>query len=314
MNEDRYSEEAVPKKNLLHRFDRFLQRFIPNFNVRAILYLSMMFAVTMYIQFWRIASPLPVPKPTQEKKETVIADQAYWDSQEYKQKIHDQTVDSFTQELESWLNRKDQEFSKRKFEDMLFINGGLTPMTGGDLTAVVPESFNYLENNARARYQYARDKGFLSEVPVLVKLGTLVCDIDAKTEQVTDVELYDWRFASMPKLAAFMNTKPDWKVQVGNRILDVSDPRIENKDILKARTTQSQPVGLFSFLILRNIKDNRIVVADSTILDSNGIDATLTLTRLSSHWDKQPKLYFQHGDEGCKQLGSVPSIDYGHSD
>ncbi len=308
------NEEAEPKRNLLYRFDRLIKIFIPNFNVRAIVYLSVLFAVALYIQVWRISSPSPVIKPAEEKQETVIADQAYWDSPEYKQKLKNQTVDSFAKDLERWLNRKDQEFSKRKFEDMLFINGGLTTMTGGDLTVVVPESFNYLENHARARYQYARDKGFLNDAPLLVRLGKLVCDIDSKTEQVTDVELYDWRYASMPKLAAFMKTKPDWKVQVGNRIFDVSDPRIEDKEILKLRSPQTQPVGLFSFLLLRNAKDNRIVVADSTMLERNGIDATLTLTRIGSHWDKQPKLYFQHGYEGCRQLGSAPNIDYGQFD
>ncbi len=187
-------------------------------------------------------------------------------------------------------------------------------MTGGDLTVIVPENFNYLENHARARYQYAKLHGFTSETPTLVKLGNMVCDIDSKTEQVTDIELYDWRYASMPKLAEFMKTKPDWKMQVEDRILDVSDPRIEDKNVLKLKTEQNQPAGLFSFLIFHNTKTNKIVLADSTILQKNGVDDKLTLNRIGTKWDKQPKLYFSVGSEGCKQINNDPNLDYGELD
>jgi hypothetical protein len=312
MNDEKNTEKKSTLRGPLYWFDGLIKRFIPNFNMRAILYLSLIFAVVVYIQIWRISSP--AKKVTDGKNETVIADQAYWDSQEYKDRIKNRTVDSFTQEFERWLNKQDQEFSRRRFEDMLFINAWLTELTGGDLTVVVPENFNYLENNARARYQYARDKGFLSDKPTLVKLGTLVCDIDEKAEQVTGIELYDWRYASMPKLAAFMKTKPDWKMQFGDKIFDISDPRIEDKDILKLRNAQTQPAGLFSFLVFRYPDGNRIALADSTILENNGVDAKLTLSRITTHWDKQPKLYFAYGYDGCRQIKNLPQIQYGQSD
>lgn len=302
------------KKNLLYRFDRLIQPFIPNFNVRAILYLTILFAIVIYTQIWRISSVPVQPKPTDEKQEIVIADENYWDSPAYKEKITNQTVDSFTHELEAWLKGETQEFSKRKFEDILFINGGLTPDTGVDLSVIVPESFNYLENIARARYQYAKEKGFWSEKPALVHLGTIMCDIDDKTEQVTTIELYDWRYASMPKLATFLKTKPDWKMQMGSRIYDVSDPKIEDTEILKSLTPQTQKTGLFSFLIFHDTQNNHISLADDTILEKNGIDARLTLGRISSHWNKQPKLYFLYGQEGCKKINTIPNIHYGDTD
>lgn len=212
MEEDKLLKPPEPKKRgPLYWFDGLVKRFIPNFNVRAILYFSVIFGIALFIQIWRISSPAPVStKPvTETNKETVVADENYWDSAGYKNKIKTQTVESFTQELAHWLNGQDQELAKRKFEDLLFINAGLTSDTGGDLAQVVPEAFNYLENIGRARYQYAKEKGFLSDNPTLIKLGTLVCNVDAKTEQVTGIEIYDWRYASMPKLVSFMAAKPD---------------------------------------------------------------------------------------------------------
>lgn len=317
MEEDKLLRSPGPKKRgPLHWFDGLVKRFIPNFNVRAILYFSVIFAIALFIQIWRISSPAPVStKPaTETKKETVVADQNYWDSSEYKNKIKTQTVESFTEELTHWLNGQDQELAKRKFEDLLFINAGLTSDTGGDLAQVVPETFNYLENIGRARYQYAKEKGFLSDNPTLIKLGTLVCNVDAKTEQVTGIEIYDWRYASMPKLMSFMAAKPDWKVRIGNRILDVSDPRLIDKDLLKTRSSETQPVGLLSFLIFHDPTTNRITLADQSILENNGVDANLTLSRIDSHWNKEPKLYFVAGYEGCKQIHSSPQIPYGHTD
>ncbi len=307
-------EKQPNKSNWFYRFDSLIKTFIPNFNVRAILYISLLFAVVIYLQVWRISSPTQTNKRNETKQETVIADEAYWQSKEYKDKIQNQTVESFTGELENWINNKDQEFVRRKFEDILFINNGLSPLTGGDLTIVVPENFNYLENHARARYVYAKEKGFLNDKATLVKIGSLVCELDNKTEKATGIELYDWRYASMGKLAEFMKTKPDWKAQIGDKILDVSDPMIEDKDLLRYKTAQNQPAGLFSFLIFREPKTNRIVLADTTILENNGVDAALTLSRLSTHLDKQPKIYFKYGYEGCKQINEVPQIDYGHSD
>lgn len=314
MNEEQTHKPI--KKGPLYWFDNLIKKFIPNFNARAIIYFSLIFAIAVYIEMWRVSSPTTISPPPTVKKETVIADQTYWNSTAYEVKIKNQTVDSFVSELARWLTGSDQELVKRKFEDVVFINGGLTPDTGGDLTEVVPESFAYLENHARARYQYAKDKGFLADSATLIKLGAVICNIDDATEQVTGIELYDWRYASMPKLAAFMQTKPDWKMQIGNKILDVSDPRIEDKDILKYRTAQTQPAGLFSFLIFHDPKTHRITLADSAILDMNGVDAKLTLARISRHWNRQPKLYFSAGFEGCKHMATTTPtiIPYGQSD
>ena len=314
MNDEQKTKQPN-KRNWFYRIDNLIKIFIPNFNVRAILYISLLFAVVIYLQVWRISSPTSTDNPkTGTKQETIIADESYWQSKEYKEKIQNQTVESFTSELEEWLNGKNQEFVRRKFEDILFINNGLSSLTGGDLTTVVPENFNYMENHALARYQYAKDKSFISDKPVSIKLGSLVCDLDDKTEKATGIELVDFRYASMPKLAEFMETNPDWKVQIGNKILDISDPRIENKDLLRLENSETQPVGLFSFLVFRDSQTNRIVLADTTILENNGIDAKLTLSRISRHLDKQPKLYFKYGYEGCKQINNASQINYGQSD
>lgn len=303
------------RKNLIYRFDSLVKRFIPNFNVRAIIYFSLIFAVAIYLQVWRISSHTP-PSDNGEQ-ETVIADKKYWDSKEYKEKIQKQTVESFTTELKNWLENKDQEFSKRKFEDMIFINRGLTKLTNDEmktLEVIIPESFNYLENIGRARYQYAKTSGFLADQPTLIQHGVLVCDADEKVEKDTGIELYEWRYASMPKLAAFMQTNPNWKLKVGDNIFDVSDPRIENKDVLKLDNEQTQPVGLFSFLVFRLPQPNRIFLADSVILQKNGVDDALTMARLGSHLDKQPKLYFKYGYEGCRHINDTSNIDYGQPD
>jgi len=305
-------QDEHKRKNLFSRFDGQVKKVIPNFNARAILYFTLIFAIAVYLQIWRIGMH-PKP-PASSKQETVIADDAYWQSAAYQERIKSQTVNSFTNELRSWLQGASQEFSRRKFEDILYINPALTPDTGGSLATVVPANFNYLENLGKARYQYVKAKGFLAEKPALVSLGQLVCDLDEKTEKATGIEFYDWRYASMPKLASFMASSPDWKMQVGDKIFDVSDPRIEDKDILKFRNSETQPAGLFSFLIFHDPVTNHIFLADSTILENNGIDSRLTLGRITSHWDKMPKLYFKAGFEGCKQINSEPIIDYGHAD
>jgi hypothetical protein len=240
----------------------------------------------------------------------IIADDNYWNSPAYADKIRNQTVESFTNELEKWLMGQDQEFTRRKFEDILFINNSSSAEAAGDFSLRVPENFNYLENHSRARYQYAKSNKLLLEAPVLIKHGTVVCDIADKTEKVTGIELYEWRYASMIKLAAFMKNKPDWKVQIGDRILDIYDPQLEDADVLVFRNAQTQPAGLFSFLVFREPASNHIVLADSTILENNGIDAKLTLARISSHLDKHPKIYFKFGFEGCKQITNYPEINY----
>lgn len=306
-----------PKRGPVYWFDNLVKKFIPNFNLRAILYFTVIFGIAISLQIWRISSsPTPTkPVPQAEKpKETVLADESYWKSTEYTDKIKHQTLDSFTGELERWLNKQDQEFTKRKFEDILFVNTAFTSDIGTDAAELVPENFNYLENIARARYQYAKDKGFLSDKATLVKIGTLVCNLNDKTEQVTGIDLYDWRYASISKLSAFIGTKPDWKVQIGNRILDVNDPRLIDKDLLKSRTTETQPVGLFSFLIFHDPATNKIVLSDTAMLENNGVDAKLTLSRIDSKWDKHPKLCFTSGYEGCKSLTLSPHIEYGHTD
>lgn len=313
MSEEDENSKSPPPKNLLLRFDVVVKKFIPNFNARAIVYFSLLFAVAMYLQIWSIASPAPKQPQPKGKQETVIADDTYWQSKLYKEKVQNQTVESFTAEFAQWLSGQSQEFSRRRFEDMLFINNGLTSETGQDLTMIVPENFNYLENQARARYQYAKSNGFLSEAPTLISHGTLVCDLGPTTEKATGIQLYEWRYASMSKLAEFMNTKPTWKIQVGDKIFDVSDPRIEDKDILKLKNAQSQPAGLFSFLVFRDPSNNRIFLADSTILENNGVDAAVTLSKISSHAGNLPKLYFKAGFEGCKQINNVPQTNYGQS-
>lgn len=310
------NEIRPPKRGPVYWFDNVFKKFVPSFNVRAILYFSVIFGVAIAIQVWRISSsPVTRPVPQVEKsKETVIADERYWDSAAYKDKINHQTLDSFTSELEKWLKGEDQEFTKRKFEDMVFINVGSASETGLDLESLVPEASNYLETIGKARYGYTKEKGFVNDTPKLVKIGTLVCNLNEKTEQITGIDLYDWRYASMSKLAGFMGTKPDWKVQRGNRILDVSDSRLIDKDLLKSRTTENQPVGLFSFLIFHDPKGNKIVLSDAAMLEMNGVDAKLTLSRIDSKWDKHPKLYFSSGYNGCKNLTLSPVVEYGHSD
>lgn len=305
-------QKPPDKKNLFQKFDGLLQPFIPNFNVRAILYITFIFAVAAYLEIWRI-SPSTQHNPP-KTGETVIADNAYWQSKEYKDKIQNQSVQSFTSELQGWLGGKSSEFVKRKFEDIVYINSAETAMTGGDPSTIVPQNFNYLENIGKARYKYAKNNGFVNDPPVLVALGNVVCDIAEKTEKATGLELYDWRYASMPKLAAFMVTKPDWKIQEGDTILDISEPNIEDKDILKSRNVQTQPAGLFSFLVFHDPKTNRIFLADSEILENNGIDSRLTLSRLTGSTNKLSKLYFKYGYEGCSQINSITSINYGQPD
>ena len=306
MNSD--NGEKTPRTNILYRIDGFIKRFIPNFNARAILYFSLIFAIALYFQIWRISSHEQNEKPS-TKQETIIADDNYWNSDEYKDRIKNQTVESFTKELQDWLSGSNQEFSRRTFEDILLINTSLTSETGGNLDTVVPENFNYLENHAKARYQYAKQHNFLSESPTMITYGSLVCDLDERTEKATNITVYEWRYASMPKLAEFMKSNPDWKIQIGDRILDVSDPKIEDPDFLALKNSQTQPPGLFSFLIFKDNKENRIFLTDSTILENNQIDSRQTFGSLISN-PKSPKLYFKYGYEGCRQIGNQEAQSY----
>ena len=159
-----------------------------------------------------------------------------------------------------------------------------------------------------------KEKGFLADTPALVDLGTITCAADAKTEQVTGMRLYDWRYASMQKLASFMGAKPNWKVLVDGKSVDVSDSRIVSKEKLKLLNAKTQPAGLFSILIFWNPETNHLSVADSTVLEKNGIDAKQTLDKVVSRNDKQVKLYFKPGYDGCKQLNSISQVPYGNAD
>ena len=308
MGQNPGSEKLHSTKNLFSRFDSLLKPFIPNFNVRAILYMSLLFATVIYLQVWRISSPGPSKATSKPpvKQETVLADQQYWDSQAYQEKIKQQTLESFTSEFERWLSSKDQEFSKRKFEDMFFINPALTASTGGDLATIVPENFNYLENGGRARYLYAKEKGFLSAEPQIIKLGNVSCNVDANTEQDTGIELYDWRYTSITQLTKFTKTQPDWKIQINDKIYNIHDP-------LLSSPTKQRP-GLFSFLIFHYPKNNRFVVANVEILDNNGVDGYKTMVGIEAHNQKLSKLEFKYGYEGCSQINSAPQINYGQSD
>lgn len=309
---DEHDQNSPPKRlHFLNKFDNFVKKFIPNFNMRAMVYFSLIFAIALYLQIWRIAVHSPHTNTNESaKQETVIADDAFWASPEYKDRIRAQTVESFTNEFKAWLEDKDQEFSRRKFEDMLYINSSLTPATGGDLNTIIPSNFNYLENHAKARFLYAKNNGFLNDSPTLISHGSIVCDLDTKTEKASGIELFEWRYASMPKLAEFMKTNPDWKMQIGDRILDVSDPWIEDKDVLKYKSSLTQPAGLFSFFIFHDPQTNRTFLADSTILENNGIDTKQTLSHLGVVPNKLPKLYFTTGFEGCSQINSIPKNNY----
>lgn len=303
--------DNTPRKHgPLSFLDTATKKLIPNPNVRAIVCLSVLFALALFIQIWRISSD---HKPAIKTGETVIADQSYWDSKEYQDRIKNQTVDSFANELKAWLSGTSQEFSRRKFEDMMYINVNVPSLYGEDVETLIPQNFNYLETVGRARYQYAKEKGFLSENPALIKLGMIICDSGEKTERITGIELYDWRYTSMPKLAAFMNTKPDWKMRVGDTIVDVDDPKLEESILLRNRTPENQPAGLFSFLIFHDLGTNKVFLADSFILDENGVEAMVTLGNIGQNLKKQPKLYFKAGYDGCRNLGETPEIPYGQS-
>jgi hypothetical protein len=297
-------------KNLLYRFDSFIKTFIPNFNVRAIVYFTLIFGTALYLEIWQFSSPPKKQTNTLPKQETVLADKKYWSSSTYLEKIKSQTLETFTGEFERWLNNKDQDFSTRKFEDMFFINPAPTPVTEGDLATVVPQNFNYLENTGRARYLYAKQNGFLNDKPQIVKLANAGCTVNETTQQDTGIELYEWRYASVPKLLEFMKTYPDWKMQIGSQIYNVQD------QMMTPSTSEiKQRVGLFSFLIFHNPKTNNFVVADTEILDSNGIDGFKTMVGLETHNGKLSLLDFKYGFEGCKEISNGQSpINYGQPD
>ena len=125
--------QPTKKRNILQWLDSIFGLLVPNFNLRAVIYLTVLFGIAMSLQEFRISSP-PEQKQVVQKKETIIADQPYWDSNVYKDRLKNQTVESFTKELQSWLEGKSQEFAKRRFEDALYINAGLDP-------ADLPRSF-----------------------------------------------------------------------------------------------------------------------------------------------------------------------------
>ncbi len=148
---------------------------------------------------------------------------------------------------------------------------------------------------------------------LLLPLGSLTCEVSDGTSSNTGIELYDFRYADMQKLAKFMATKPDWKFKSGQYTYDVSEPNIEDKELINLLNSQTQPAGLFSFLIFHDPKTNKIFLGDNEILENNAVDSRLTLGRLSSHIDKQPKIYFKYGYEGCKQITNFSSVNYGQS-
>ena len=52
-----HQTEAKLHRTLLYRADRLAARFIPSFNIRAILYLTVLFALALFLQQLRIATP-----------------------------------------------------------------------------------------------------------------------------------------------------------------------------------------------------------------------------------------------------------------
>src|SRR5450759_484280 len=101
--------DSEKKHNFIYKIDGFVKKFIPNFNLRAIIYFSLIFAIAVYFQIWSISSHPPKVPPQVGKQETVIADDNYWASSEYKDKLQRQTVASFTSELKDWLEGSSQE-------------------------------------------------------------------------------------------------------------------------------------------------------------------------------------------------------------
>jgi hypothetical protein len=78
--------------NYLYKFDRVIARMIPNFNVRAILYVSLIFALALYVEIWRISPSREANNVATQK--TMDEALQYWNNSGYEsspqeQKIHE---------------------------------------------------------------------------------------------------------------------------------------------------------------------------------------------------------------------------------
>lgn len=50
MDEEKLAKPSTPKRGSLYWFDGLIKKVIPNFNVRAILYFSVIFGIALYVQ------------------------------------------------------------------------------------------------------------------------------------------------------------------------------------------------------------------------------------------------------------------------
>jgi hypothetical protein len=41
-------------QSLFYRFDGLIKTFIPNFNVRAVLYMTLIFAIVLFLRIWKV--------------------------------------------------------------------------------------------------------------------------------------------------------------------------------------------------------------------------------------------------------------------
>jgi len=53
MNEQSKVKPAEQPRGLFYRFDSLVKTVIPNFNVRAFLYMTLIFAIVLFMRIWK---------------------------------------------------------------------------------------------------------------------------------------------------------------------------------------------------------------------------------------------------------------------
>jgi len=54
MTKELKTTPKIQPKSLFYRLDGLIKTFIPNFNVRAVLYMTLIFAIVLFLRIWKV--------------------------------------------------------------------------------------------------------------------------------------------------------------------------------------------------------------------------------------------------------------------
>jgi len=239
-------------------------------------------------------------------------------SQAYKDKIKTRPWPRSWTNLPAGSTTRIRNWWKRKFEDLIFINGGLTPDTAW-LTEVVPENFATSKYLAEPATSTPKTKDFWQILQRWWSSGTVCCNVWSEpTQQVTKNWSVWLAVCFHAKLGVYGNRTGPGKSRPAIGFWMWAIRGLRAKIIENTAIGQHNRPDYFPFLFSTISKPTASLWPTAIFLDMNGVDAKLTLgENHKTIGNSRPELYFKYGFAGC-QIGlsasTTAQIPYGQSD